>query len=69
MYYSIEAKDDGDKFRIDRDSGEIFTMQRFDREERQSYVIMVKAEDGAPSARPNIPYPEPNSGKLDFLWL
>ncbi|GFY53896.1 neural-cadherin [Trichonephila inaurata madagascariensis] len=61
VYYSIEPKDDGDKFRIDRETGEIFTKEVFDREERQSYVVIVKAEDGSPSARPNVPSPEPNS--------
>lgn len=59
--YSIEPKDDGNKFRIDRETGEIFTLEEFDREERQSYVVIVKAEDGSPSARPNVPASEPNS--------
>ncbi|KAG8184279.1 hypothetical protein JTE90_004606 [Oedothorax gibbosus] len=63
VYYSIEPKDDGDKFRIDRETGEIFTMEEFDREERQSYVVIVKAEDGSSSARPNVPHSEPNSGR------
>ncbi|XP_015922304.1 neural-cadherin-like isoform X1 [Parasteatoda tepidariorum] len=61
VYYSIEDKDDGEKFRIDRETGEIFTKEIFDREERQSYVVIVKAVDGNPSARPNVPEGEPNS--------
>lgn len=44
-------------------------MEVFDREERQSYVVIVKAEDGSPSARPNVPHPEPNSGMLLCLLL
>lgn len=64
MYYSIEPREDSDKFQIDRETGEIYTTQVFDREVRQSYVVIVKAEDGAPSARPNMPPNEPNSGRM-----
>ncbi|XP_067135660.1 neural-cadherin-like isoform X2 [Centruroides vittatus] len=62
VYYSIESKDHGDKyFTIDRETGEIYTKIEFDREEKQAYAILVKAEDGAPSDRPHMRQGEPNS--------
>lgn len=62
VYYGIEPKDGGNKyFRIDKETGEIFTRMEFDREEKQAYVILVKAEDGNPSDRPNMKPGEPNS--------
>ncbi|UYV85015.1 hmr-1 [Cordylochernes scorpioides] len=60
VYYSIESTEDGDKyFRIDRETGDIFTRMEFDREEKQTYTVVVRAEDGAPSAR--LTSGEPNS--------
>ncbi|KPL94053.1 neural-cadherin-like protein [Sarcoptes scabiei] len=62
VYYSIVSKgsDNNPPFKIDRETGEIFTNMEFDREEKQAYAILVKAEDGAPSARPNMKINEPN---------
>ena len=63
VYYAIESKDGSDRFfSIDKESGEIFTKQEFDREEKQAYAIFVRAYDGAPSDRPNMKQNEPNSG-------
>nr|XP_042909299.1 neural-cadherin [Parasteatoda tepidariorum] len=63
VYYAIESKDQGDKFfTIDRETGEIYTRVEFDREEKQAYAILVRAEDGAASDRPNMKPGEPNSG-------
>ncbi|XP_054165441.1 neural-cadherin-like isoform X3 [Oppia nitens] len=62
VYYGIESKDGSDRFfSIDRETGEIYTKVEFDREEKQAYAILVKAEDGAPSDRPNRKAQEPNS--------
>uniref|UniRef100_T1J876 Cadherin domain-containing protein n=1 Tax=Strigamia maritima TaxID=126957 RepID=T1J876_STRMM len=64
VFYSIvdTPNNEGSKFfDIDRSSGEVFTKAVFDREEKQAYAIQVKAEDGAPSARPNTRKGEPNS--------
>ncbi|CAL1283814.1 unnamed protein product, partial [Larinioides sclopetarius] len=62
VYYAIESKDQGDKFfSIDRETGEIYTRVEFDREEKQAYAILVRAEDGAASDRPNMKPGEPNS--------
>lgn len=67
VFYSIVSKDkDKSPFRIERDNGEIYTNMEFDREEKQAYAILVKAEDGAPSARPNAKSNEPNYGILFF---
>ena len=67
VYYSIVSKDPArEPFTIDRETGEIFTNMEFDREEKQAYAILVRAEDGAPSARPNAKPNEPNYGKLLF---
>lgn len=64
VYYSVVHKDTvRDKFepfKIDKETGEIFTNMEFDREEKQAYAILVRAEDGAPSARPNMKNNEPN---------
>ncbi|KAH8019385.1 hypothetical protein HPB51_019358 [Rhipicephalus microplus] len=63
VYYDIESRDHGDKyFSIDKDSGDIFTRVEFDREEKMAYAILVRAEDGAPSARPHMTDNRPNSG-------
>ncbi|XP_022647325.1 neural-cadherin-like isoform X4 [Varroa destructor] len=62
VYYAIESKDQGDKyFTIDRETGDIYTKVEFDREEKLAYAIQVRAEDGAPSARPHIRGNSPNS--------
>ncbi|RWS18039.1 Pt1-cadherin-like protein [Dinothrombium tinctorium] len=64
IFYAIESKDGSDRFfTIDRETGEIYTKMEFDREVKQAYAILVKAYDGAPSARPNKRPNEPNSGK------
>ena len=60
VYYSIVSKE--------RETGEIFTNMEFDREEKQAYAILVKAEDGAPSARPNAKSNEPNFGMTFFFY-
>lgn len=63
MFYAIESRDGSDRFfSIDKETGEIFTKQEFDREEKQAYAILVKAFDGAPSDRPNMKPGDPNSG-------
>ncbi|KAL3198853.1 hypothetical protein MRX96_044206 [Rhipicephalus microplus] len=65
VYYDIESRDHGDKyFSIDKDSGDIFTRVEFDREEKMAYAILVRAEDGAPSARPHMTDNRPNSGAV-----
>ncbi|EEC17243.1 conserved hypothetical protein, partial [Ixodes scapularis] len=62
VYYAIEARDHGDKyFSIDRETGDIYTKVEFDREEKMAYAIRVRAEDGAPSARPHMTDSRPNS--------
>lgn len=53
-----ELRDNKDKFEIDRNTGDIRTLIRLDREERKSYPLTVVAYDGAESAltldgRPN----------------
>lgn len=63
VFYAIESRDGSDRFfSIDKETGEIFTKQEFDREEKQAYAILVKAFDGAPSDRPNMKPGDPNSG-------
>ena len=65
--YAIEEKDGSNKyFTIDRETGEIYTKMEFDREEKQAYAILVRAEDGAKSARPNSNGAH-NSGNFNFL--
>ncbi|KAG0429701.1 hypothetical protein HPB47_023367 [Ixodes persulcatus] len=65
VYYAIEARDHGDKyFSIDRETGDIYTRVEFDREEKMAYAIRVRAEDGAPSARPHMTDSRPNSVTL-----
>ncbi|XP_064467310.1 neural-cadherin-like isoform X1 [Ornithodoros turicata] len=62
VYYAIESRDNGDKyFSIDRETGDIYTKVEFDREEKMAYAILVRAEDGAPSARPHMTDNRPNS--------
>ncbi|XP_037558353.1 neural-cadherin isoform X4 [Dermacentor silvarum] len=62
VYYAIESRDHGDKyFSIDRETGDIYTKVEFDREEKMAYAILVRAEDGAPSARPHMTDNRPNS--------
>lgn len=69
VYYSIVSKErEKAPFRIERETGEIFTNMEFDREEKQAYAILVKAEDGAPSARPNAKSNEPNFGMTFFFY-
>lgn len=52
VFYQIESHDGVDRnFTIDRNTGEIFTKVEFDREEKQSYSLVIRAIDGAPSAR------------------
>lgn len=63
VYYTIldTASNEGSKyFDINRSTGEIFTKVVFDREEKQAYAIQVRAEDGAPSARPSAKHNLPN---------
>ena len=46
VVYSIEGGNSDRKFRIDEDSGEIYTRRAFDeREENKQYVLLVKATD------------------------
>lgn len=53
VYYSIESLDGTEQnFSIDRNTGEIFTKVEFDREEKQNYLFVVRATDGAPSDIP-----------------
>ncbi|KAG1685476.1 Neural-cadherin [Nymphon striatum] len=62
VYYSIVPNDGmNEYFTIDRDTGEIYTKKVFDREFKQAYPVLIRAEDGAPSVRPNVPPGEPNS--------
>ncbi|XP_015784984.1 neural-cadherin [Tetranychus urticae] len=63
VYYAIEKSKDGSErfFTIDKESGEIFTKDEFDREEKQAYAVLVRAYDGAPSSRPGSKPNEPNS--------
>ena len=47
------------KFEINADTGVIKTMEKFDREERAVYPVIIEAEDGAPSSlnqysKPNV---------------
>jgi len=54
---------DYDKFSIDRDTGLIRSQALFDREVKNEYYLMIIAEDGAKSDRPNhIPEGTPNQG-------
>ena len=70
VFYAIESKDGSDRFfSIDKETGEIFTKQEFDREEKQAYAIFVKAYDGAPSDRPNMKPNEPNSGESTYFFF
>ncbi|CAG2116412.1 unnamed protein product, partial [Medioppia subpectinata] len=48
-------------FAIDPQSGEIFTVVELDREERQVYALLVRAEDGRPSDRRHMMSNESNS--------
>lgn len=53
VYYSIESLDGAEQnFTIDRNTGEIFTKVEFDREEKQNYLFVVRATDGAESDIP-----------------
>ncbi|XP_074602495.1 neural cadherin isoform X1 [Brevipalpus obovatus] len=63
VFYSIEpSKDSSDQyFTIDRETGEIYTKQEFDREVKQAYAVLVRAYDGAPSSRPGSKQGDPNS--------
>ncbi|CAG2115666.1 unnamed protein product, partial [Medioppia subpectinata] len=48
-------------FAIDPQTGEIFTVVEFDREERQVYALLVRAEDGRPSDRRHMMSNDSNS--------
>lgn len=53
VYYSIESLDGAEQnFTIDKNTGEIFTKVEFDREEKQNYLFVVRATDGAQSDIP-----------------
>ena len=54
-----------DAFEINSQSGEVFTKQVFDREQKGAFALEVEARDGAPSARPNSGG-RPNTGR-DFI--
>ena len=55
---------DYEKFEVDPKTGQITTTARFDREEKSEYYIMVIAQDGAKSDRPNhYPPGTPNQGE------
>ena len=51
-----------DAFEINSQSGEVFTKQVFDREQKGAFALEVEARDGAPSARPNSGG-RPNTGR------
>ena len=62
-----------DAFEINSQSGEVFTKQVFDREQKGAFALEVEARDGAPSARPNSGG-RPNTGRkvlfhLMKIWL
>ena len=61
--YRVKQIYDYDKFTIDPETGLIRTTAVFDREKQSEYYIMVVAEDGARSDRPNHSPPgTPNQG-------
>lgn len=49
-------------FRLDSQTGSIYTASVFDREKKVSYLLEVKSVDGSESARPGK-HGKPNSGK------
>lgn len=61
---------DYDKFSVDHETGQVRTTEVFDRESKSEYYIMVVAEDGAKSDRPNhYPPGTPNQGiKLTVIY-
>lgn len=68
VFYSIESADGVDpKFTIDRITGEIFTKVEFDREEKQSYALLIRAVDGAPSARDTSGKPNSVTTKIRII--
>lgn len=68
VFYSIESADGQEpKFTIDRNTGEIFTKVEFDREEKQSYALLIRATDGAPSARDASGKPNSVTTKIRIL--
>lgn len=46
-------RDEEDNFSIDERTGEIRTRKTFDREEKDTYQVIVYARDGAPSVKLN----------------
>ena len=61
-----ELRDHRDKFDIDKDTGDIRTMQRLDREERKSYPVTVVAYDGAESALTHDGKPNENAKRFQI---
>ena len=62
--YKLKEIYDWEKFSIHRETGIIVTTSTFDREQKSEYYVMVVAEDGARSDRPNhYPPGTPNQGK------
>ena len=57
-----------DAFEINSQSGEVFTKQVFDREQKGAFALEVEARDGAPSARPNSGG-RPNTGREVLFHL
>ena len=57
-----------DAFEINSQSGEVFTKQVFDREQKGAFALEVEARDGAPSARPNSGG-RPNTGRKALFHL
>ena len=57
-----------DAFEINSQSGEVFTKQVFDREQKGAFALEVEARDGAPSARPNSGG-RPNTGREALFHL
>lgn len=52
-YHLKRERDDEDNFSIDQITGEIKTRKIFDREEKDTYQVIVYARDGAPSVLTN----------------
>ena len=61
--YRLKQTYDWEQFTIHRETGLISSNHIFDREVRSDYYVIVIAEDGAPSDRPNhFPRNTPNRG-------
>ena len=67
-YYIVDSiRNEGkDAFEINSQSGEVFTKQVFDREQKGAFALEVEARDGAPSARPNSGG-RPNTGRRFYF--